>query len=88
MLIDDGNPSRGHRKNIFRENFAQVGLCNGNHTKLTEMTVLIFRGRANISDPIVDEDKASALQKTLADKEVAKEQEDQAQNDENTGNNV
>jgi hypothetical protein len=45
LAIDDGVPGRGHRKNIFAENFAQVGICNGKHKLLQHMAVFIYRGR-------------------------------------------
>lgn len=45
LAIDDGVSGRGHRKNIFSEQFRQVGICNGKHKMLQHMAVLIYRGR-------------------------------------------
>jgi len=46
LAIDDGNPRRGHRKNIFRKNWSQVGICNGSHKLLSHMAVLVYRGKS------------------------------------------
>jgi uncharacterized protein YkwD len=42
LLIDDGVPSRGHRKNILTPNFNIVGVSIGNHTKYKKMCVTVF----------------------------------------------
>lgn len=42
LLIDDGVPSRGHRKNIMTSQFSIVGLKIGNHKKYTNMCVIDF----------------------------------------------
>ena len=47
LAVDDGNPTRGHRKNIFRSNWSQVGVCNGKHKLLNHMAVLLYRGKTS-----------------------------------------
>lgn len=44
LLIDDGVPSRGHRKNILNKEFKIVGVAFGPHTKFKNMTVQNFAG--------------------------------------------
>ena len=44
LLIDDGVPSRGHRKNILNKDFKIVGVAFGPHTKFKNMTVQNFAG--------------------------------------------
>ena len=61
LAIDDGVPSRGHRKNIFAAHFRQVGICNGKHKLLQHMAVLIYRGKtAKEFGPDGKKDTASA----------------------------
>lgn len=52
LAIDDGVPNRGHRKNIFHENFSEVGVCMGDHNKFKKVTGIIYRGK--FSDTGVD----------------------------------
>lgn len=42
MIIDDGVKSRGHRKNIFSNNFKQIGPAFGQGKKGEHLCVLIF----------------------------------------------
>lgn len=63
MLIDDGNTSRGHRKNIFNEDFRFVGIACGKHTKYKHVSVINFA--VDYKDKIVE------------DEEVEKEQPEQ-----------
>jgi uncharacterized protein YkwD len=42
LLIDDGVPSRGHRKNNMGKDFAFVGVAAGTHKKYGMMAVLDF----------------------------------------------
>ena len=44
LLVDDGVPSRGHRKNILNPDFKIVGVAFGPHTKFKNMTVQNFAG--------------------------------------------
>lgn len=84
LAIDDGVAGRGHRKNIFREHFTQVGICNGKHKVLHHMAVLMYRGKtASEFGPDGKKDTASAqLQQKQNDE---KEQADQEKNDEASG---
>jgi len=45
LAVDDGVPSRGHRTNIFKEDYQYVGTCYGPHKGYREMTVLIYGGK-------------------------------------------
>jgi len=42
MIIDDGNKSRGHRKNIFSEDFRSFGIACGRHRDYKHVTVANF----------------------------------------------
>ena len=44
LIIDDGVPSRGHRKNIFTEGFKYLGIAEGPHPKFGSMQVQTFAG--------------------------------------------
>ncbi len=42
LLIDDGMPSRGHRKNFLTENFHLIGVAEGTHPGYEKMCVMDF----------------------------------------------
>ncbi len=44
LLIDDGVPSRGHRTNIFKNDFKIIGAWGGSHTKYKTCTVINYVG--------------------------------------------
>lgn len=44
LAIDDGVAGRGHRTNIFKENYAELGSCDGSHKSYEVMAVGIYRG--------------------------------------------
>jgi len=44
LLIDDGVPSRGHRKNLLNNNFNVVGVDIGPHRVYGDMCVMDFAG--------------------------------------------
>lgn len=44
LLVDDGVPSRGHRKNILNTDFGVVGVSHGTHPKIRNVTVMDFAG--------------------------------------------
>ena len=42
LLVDDGVPSRGHRKNILNFKFDEVGVSVGKHSGYGSMCVIDF----------------------------------------------
>jgi len=44
LAVDDGVPNRGHRVNIFKEDWQEMGSCYGTHSGYRDMAVAIYRG--------------------------------------------
>jgi hypothetical protein len=44
LLVDDGIPSRGHRLNLFNQEFKYLGVACGNHRVYGAITVLNYAG--------------------------------------------
>lgn len=55
MLIDDGVPNRGHRENLFNDDFRCCGVHSGLHKDFDTMTCIDYTAafvRAGDEDPI------------------------------------
>jgi uncharacterized protein YkwD len=57
LLVDDGVPSRGHRKNILTPTFAKVGISIGPHTKYKYMCTQNFANDYRSGMPSFDRSK-------------------------------
>jgi hypothetical protein len=44
MLIDDGNKNKGHRANLFNEQFNYFGIASGKHKEFNAMTCIKYAG--------------------------------------------
>ena len=42
LLVDDGVPSRGHRRNLFDPDFTKTGSFSGPHTTQRKMTCIVY----------------------------------------------
>lgn len=44
LAVDDGVPSRGHRKNLFNTGFVKAGIFTGDHKAYRKSTVILYNG--------------------------------------------
>ncbi|CAI2372843.1 unnamed protein product [Moneuplotes crassus] len=63
LLIDDGVPDRGHRKNILNSEFTHVGISCGCHTLYTEMCCYAYAKDPKEKDPERKADVAPQLKR-------------------------
>jgi uncharacterized protein YkwD len=47
MLIDDGTANRGHRKNLFKDDFGVIGIATGKRSDASAISVITFAGGFN-----------------------------------------
>jgi uncharacterized protein YkwD len=57
LIVDDGVPGRGHRKNIFNPEYRQVGIACGNHNEYRYSCVMDFSATFIESEYLVLEKK-------------------------------
>jgi len=57
LAIDDGVENRGHRDNLFRQNYNMIGVCAGPHKKWKQMSVALFSGPAGKNDHSLKQQK-------------------------------
>jgi len=68
LIIDDGFPSRGNRKNIFSEKFHFVGVASGPHKIYKQVCVMDFASDVKDLNDIVSTDcKVSASKGEMSD---------------------
>eukprot|EP00941_MAST-03F_sp_MAST-3F-sp1_P000293 g293.t1 len=61
LIVDDGVPDRGHRKNVFNESFRRIGCAEGMHTEFQRMYCQVFAGEYNDFDRDVQDKKHTEL---------------------------
>ena len=44
LIIDDGVPDRGHRKNLFNSKYRRIGIANATHPKYRHLSVHVLAG--------------------------------------------
>lgn len=54
LLIDDGSPDRGHRKNQFDPDFGQAGVSCGPHPRFESVCVIDFSGGFQERTPMIE----------------------------------
>ena len=56
LAIDDGVSSRGHRKNLMKADYSEMGSCNGPHKSIRNMAVSLYRGKSTAAPNSGDSD--------------------------------
>ena len=54
LIIDDGVATRGHRKNIYENNFDKIGIASGLHQTYQHCCVIDFHGKAKENEVSFD----------------------------------
>lgn len=84
MLVEDGNPARGHRKNLLNPDFSFLGIAAGPHTQFKHCAVLNFASWVGEREPRKDDSKGQAATLELPkpkDREREKEKEREKERD-------
>lgn len=63
LLVDDGVPDRGHRKNILNSDFTHIGVSCGCHTQYTEMCCYAYATNPKEKNPNRKADVAPQLKR-------------------------
>ena len=66
LLVDDGVPSRGHRRNLFDPDFTKTGSFSGPHSTQGKMTCIVYADEYINLEEAKKQDEEAALKATIS----------------------